>query len=144
MRIIFFIFLIVSTILIASQRSFKIISKYQKRHFELIDKWIFLSMETVTKAETEEREIVYQDDENIETLSFHRSGSISYVSLEGGEQKKGRGTWLIKDQYIRIISKSDTIDATYKIEGNILTLTTSEEESEDFYGYTSVVQYQKD
>ena len=144
MRIIFFIFLIVSTILIASQRSFKIISKYQKRHFELIDKWIFLSMETVTKAETEEREIVYQDDENIETLSFHRSGSISYVSLEGGEQKKGRGTWLIKDQYIRIISKSDTIDATYKIEGDILTLTTSEEESEDFYGYTSVVQYQKD
>tara|TARA_X000001036_G_C20662532_1_gene799487 strand:+ start:1595 stop:2002 length:408 start_codon:yes stop_codon:yes gene_type:complete len=132
------------TILIASQRSFKIQPKYQQRHFQLIDKWIFISMETVTKAETEEREIIYQDDENIETLSFHRSGSMSYISLEGGEQKKGRGTWLIKDQYIRIISKSDTIDATYKIEGNILTLTTSEEESEDFYGYTSVVQYQKD
>ncbi len=144
MRVNFFLFLMIFTILIASQRSFKIQPKYQQRHFQLIDKWIFISMETVTKAETEEREIIYQDDENIETLSFHRSGSMSYISLEGGEQKKGRGTWLIKDQYIRIISKSDTIDATYKIEGNILTLTTSEEESEDFYGYTSVVQYQKD
>ena len=144
MRNIFFIFLMIFTILIASQQSFKIQPKYQQRHFQLIDKWIFISMEIITKAETEEREIVYQDDENIETLSFHRSGSMSYVSLEGDEQKKGRGTWLIKDQYIRIISKSDTIDATYKIEGDILTLTTSEEESEDFYGYTSVVQYQKD
>ncbi len=144
MRNIFFIFLMIFTILIASQQSFKIQPKYQQRHFQLIDKWIFISMETVTKAETEEWEIIYQDDENIETLSFHRSGSMSYVSLEGDEQKKGRGTWLIKDQYIRIISKSDTIDATYKIEGDILTLTTSEEESEDFYGYTSVVQYQKD
>ena len=144
MRNIFFIFLMIFTILIASQQSFKIQPKYQQRHFQLIDKCIFISMETVTKAETEEWEIIYQDDENIETLSFHRSGSMSYVSLEGDEQKKGRGTWLIKDQYIRIISKSDTIDATYKIEGDILTLTTSEEESEDFYGYTSVVQYQKD
>ena len=144
MRNIFFIFLMIFTILIASQQSFKIQPKYQQRHFQLIDKWIFISMETVTKAETEEWEIIYQDDENIEPLSFHRSGSMSYVSLEGDEQKKGRGTWLIKDQYIRIISKSDTIDATYKIEGDILTLTTSEEESEDFYGYTSVVQYQKD
>ena len=102
-------------------------------------------METTTFVGNETNtEIISKANDNTEVLSFHRSGSMSYISLEGGEQKKGRGTWLIKDQYIRIISKSDTIDATYKIEGNILTLTTSEEESEDFYGYTSVVQYQKD
>lgn len=94
MRNIFFIFLMIFTILIASQQSFKIQPKYQQRHFQLIDKWIFISMETVTKAETEEWEIIYQDDENIETLSFHRSGSMSYVSLEGDEQKKGRGLGL--------------------------------------------------
>ena len=144
MRVKYFLTIIVCTIfLFGSQRSFKIKSKYQQSHFRLIDKWIFISMETVTQAEKDEREIVYQDRDNVETLSFHRSGSMSFVSVEGGKEKKGRGIWLIKDHYIRIIAQSDTIDATYNIEDNILTLTTSEEESEDFYGYTSVVKYKK-
>ena len=144
MRVKYFLTIIVFTIfLFGSQRSFKIKSKYQQSHLRLIDKWIFISMETVTQAEKDEREIVYQDRDNVETLSFHRSGSMSFVSVEGGKEKKGRGIWLIKDHYIRIIAQSDTIDATYNIEDDILTLTTSEEESEDFYGYTSVVKYQK-
>jgi len=144
MRVKYFLTIIVCTIfLFGSQRSFKIKSKYQQSHLRLIDKWIFISMETVTRTEKEEREIVYQDRDNVETLSFHRSGSMSFVSVEGGKEKKGRGIWLIKDHYIRIIAQSDTIDATYNIEDDILTLTTSEEESEDFYGYTSVVKYKK-
>ncbi|MBA65391.1 MAG: hypothetical protein CMG55_06295 [Candidatus Marinimicrobia bacterium] len=144
MRVKYFLTIIVCTIfLFGSQRSFKIKSKYQQSHLRLIDKWIFISMETVTQTEKEEKEIVYQDRDNVETLSFHRSGSMSFVSVEGGKEKKGRGIWLIKDHYIRIIAQSDTIDATYNIKDDILTLTTSEEESEDFYGYTSVVKYKK-
>ena len=144
MRVKYFLTIIVCTIfLFGNQRSLKIKSKYQQSHLRLINKWIFISMETVTQAEKDEREIVYQDRDNVETLSFHRSGSMSFVSVEEGKEKKGRGIWLIKDHYIRIIAQSDTIDATYNIEDNILTLTTSEEESEDFYGYTSVVKYKK-
>ena len=58
-----------------------------------------------------------------------------------GEEKKGRRLWLIKDEKIRIIALTDTIDATYDIDNGILTLTTSEKESEEFYGYTSIVKY---
>ena len=122
-----------------SQRSYKLKSKY--KHLKLINDWVFLSMETVTYNEEEERDVVVKGVKNVETLSFHRSGSMSYVSMIDGEENKGRGLWLIKDENIRIIALTDTIDATYNIDNGILTLTTSEEESEEFYGYTSIVKY---
>ena len=122
-----------------SQRSLKLRSKY--KHLKLINDWVFLSMETVTYNKEEERDVVVKGEKNVETLSFHRSGSMSYVSMIDGEENKGRGLWLIKDENIRIIALTDTIDATYNIDNGILTLTTSEEESEEFYGYTSIVKY---
>ena len=121
------------------QRSFKIKSKFS--HLKLIDNWVFLSMETITYNEEEEREVVMQGEKNVETLSFHRSGSMSFVSKNNGKEKKGRGLWLIKDENIRIIALKDTIDATYNIDNGILTLTTSEKETEEFYGFTSIVKY---
>ena len=57
------------------------------------------------------------------------------------KKKKGRGLWLIKDENIRIIALTDTIDATYNIDNGILTLTTSEKETDEFYGFTSIVKY---
>ena len=105
------------------QNSFKIRPKYE--HLNLINKWTFESMETITYAEQEEEsEIVFKDDENTETLSFHKSGSISYVALNKGEMKKGRGIWLVKDNLINILADSDTIYATYQINGDFLTIIT--------------------
>ena len=137
--IIFFLFC--SLLFQGSQRSFKIKSKFS--HLKLINEWIFLSMETITYNEEEEREVVMQGEKNVETLSFHRSGSMSFVSKNNGKEKKGRGLWLIKDESIRIIALKDTIDAIYNIDNGILTLTTSEKETNDFYGFTSIVRYKK-
>ena len=83
-----------------------------------------------------------QDEKNVETLSFHRSGSMSFVSMKNGKEKKGRGLWLIKDENVRIIAMKNTIDAVYNIDNGILALTTSEKETDKFYGFTSIVKYQ--
>ena len=124
------------------QNSFKIRPKYE--HLNLINKWTFESMETITYAEQEEEsEIVFKDDENTETLSFHKSGSISYVALNKGGMKKGRGLWFVKDNLINILADSDTIYATYQIKGDFLTIITSKDESEEFYGYKTIVKYKK-
>ena len=115
-----------SLVLQGNQRSFKVKSKFS--HLKLIDNWVFLSMETITYSEEEEREVVVQDEKNVETLSFHRSGSMSFVSMKNGKEKKGRGLWLIKDENIRIIAMKDTINAVCNIDNGILTLVTSEKE----------------
>ena len=140
MKIKYMLFLLFcGLVLQGNQRSFKIKSKF--RHLKLIDNWVFLSMETITYNEEEEREVVLQDEKNVETLSFHRSGSMSFVSMKNGKEKKGRGLWLIKDEKIRIIAMKDTIDAVYNIDNGILTLTTFEKATDEFYGFTSIVKY---
>ena len=128
-----------SLVLQGNQRSFKVKSKFS--HLKLIDNWVFLSMETITYSEEEEREVVVQDEKNVETLSFHRSGSMSFVSMKNGKEKKGRGLWLIKDENIRIIAMKDTINAVCNIDNGILTLVTSEKATDEFYGFTSIVKY---
>ena len=45
-------------------------------------------MKTITYNEEEEREVVLQDEKNVETLSFHRSGSMSLVFMKNGKEKK--------------------------------------------------------
>ena len=70
-------------------------------------------METITYTEEEQSEIVVKDDDNSETLSFHKSGSISYLTLVNGEMKKGRGIWLVKDNLLKNLADADTIYATY-------------------------------
>ena len=67
-----------------------------------------------------------QSEKNAETLSFYREWPISFVSMNNGKEKKGRGLWLTKDENIRIIAMKDTIDAVYNIDNGILTLTTFE------------------
>ena len=69
-----------------NQRSFKIKSKLS--HLKLIDDWVFLSMETITYNEEEERAVVVQDEKNVETLSFHRSESMSLVFMKNEKEKK--------------------------------------------------------
>ena len=128
-----------SLVLQGNQRSFKVKSKFS--HLKLIDNWVFLSMETITYSEEEEREVVVQDEKNVETLSFHRSGSMSFVSMKNGKEKKGRGLWLIKDENIRIIAMKDTIDGVYNVDDGILALTTFEKATGEFYGLTSIVKY---
>ena len=140
MKIKYMLFLLFcGLVLQGNQRSFKIKSKFS--HLKLIGDWVFLSMETITYNEEEEREVVVQDEKNVETLSFHRSGSMSFVSMKNGKEKKGRGLWLIKDENIRIIAMKDTIDAAYNIDNGILTLTTSEKATDEFYGFTSTLKY---
>ena len=140
MKIKYILFLLFCSLLLqGKQRSFKLKSKFS--HLKLIDDWVFLSMETITYNEEEEREVVMQGEKNVETLSFHRSGSMSFVSMNNGKEKKGRGLWLIKDENIRIIAMKDTIDAVYNIDNGILTLRIFEKATDEFYGFTSIVKY---
>ena len=140
MKIKYMLFLLFcGLVLQGNQRSFKIKSKFS--HLKLIGDWVFLSMETITCNEEEEREVVVQDEKNVEILSFHRSGSMSFVSMKNGKEKKGRGLWLIKDENIRIIAMKETIDAVYNIDNGILTLRIFEKATDEFYGFTSIVKY---
>ena len=116
----------------------------QNNHSELFGTWVFESMTTITKAQREEITIVYKDEKNVETLSFYESGSIEYNVMNDGIEKNGTGTWYAEDTYMTIIVDSDTTYGTYTLHDNELTIITSAMESEEYYGYSTILKYIKE
>jgi len=115
----------------------------QDKESSILGEWIFQSMTTITKAQREEITIVYKDEKNVETLTFDESGEIAYNVTNDGIKKTGRGVWYSDDSYVTIIVESDTTYGTLQIEDGSLTIITSEEESDEFYGYSTILKYSK-
>jgi len=109
----------------------------------LVGKWVFQSMTTITKAAREEITIVYKDEKNLETLTFQESGAIIYNVTNDGIKKTGRGVWYSDNAYVTIIVESDTTYGTFEIEGGSLSIITSEDESDEFYGYSTILKYSR-
>ena len=116
----------------------------QSNQNTLLGTWIFESMTTITKAQREEITIVYKDKKNVETLSFYESGAIEYNVMNDGIKKNGAGTWYAEDAYITIIVDSDTTYGTYEYQNSELTIITSEDESNEYYGYSTILKYFKE
>ncbi len=113
----------------------------QINNLNLINDWIFESMTTITRAEREEITILYNDENNLETLSFEESGKIKYNVMNEGIEKIGTGVWYSEGVYLTIIVDLDTTYGTYQIEDGFLSIIVSEEESEEFYGYSTILKY---
>ena len=124
--------------------SFSVILQAQSNQITLLGTWVFQSMTTITEAQREEITIVYKDKNNVETLSFNESGSIGYNVMNDGIQKKGTGIWYAEEKYITIIVDSDTTYGTYEFQDNELIIITSELESEEYYGYSTILKYIKE
>ena len=124
--------------------SFSFTLQAQSNQITLLGTWVFQSMTTITKAQREEITIVYKDQNNVETLSFNESGSIEYNVMNDGIEKKGDGVWYAEEEYITIIVDSDTTYGTYEFQDNELIIITSELESEEYYGYSTILKYIKE
>ena len=121
-----------------------VILQAQSNQVILFGTWVFESMTTITKAQREEITIVYKDEKNVETLSFYESGSIEYNVMNDGIKKNGTGIWYAEDTYMTIIVDSDTTYGTYTLQDNELTIITSAMESEEYYGYSTILKYIKE
>jgi hypothetical protein len=124
--------------------SFSVILQAQSNQITLLGTWVFQSMTTITEAQREEITIVYKDQNNVETLSFNESGSIGYNVMNDGIEKNGAGIWYAEEEYITIIVDSDTTYGTYEFQDNELIIITSELESEEYYGYSTILKYIKE
>ena len=119
------------------------VSYSQVMNSTLVGKWVFQSMTTITKAAREEITIVYKDEKNLETLTFQESGAIIYNVMNDGIKKTGRGVWYSDDAYVTIIVESDTTYGTLEVEDGSLTIIMSEDESDEFYGYSTILKYSR-
>ena len=110
-------------------------------HKKIIGSWIFESMTTIKKAKREEITILYKDKKNLETLKFEDSGAINFNVINDGIEKNGKGIWFAEENYLTIIVESDTTYGTYSVDGNTLMLIINAEETENTYGYSTILKY---
>ena len=113
------------------------------KHQDLLGVWAFESMTTIRKAKRQEITILYKDKKNIETLQFETSGAIKYDVLNDGIEKNGDGVWFADDSHLTIIVESDTTYGTFSIDESILTLVINSEETDNLYGYSTIIKYIK-
>ena len=100
-------------------------------------------MTTITKSQKEEITIVYKDENNIETLSFDDSGEIIYNVINDGVKKTGRGVWYADQSYVSMIVDPYTTFGTYEIENSFLTIITTKEDSDEYYGNRTILKYSR-
>ena len=110
-------------------------------HKKILGSWMFESMTTIKKAKREEITILYKDNKNLETLKFEDSGAINFNVINDGIEKNGKGIWFAEDNYLTIIVESDTTYGTYSVDGNTLMLIINAEETENTYGYSTILKY---
>tara|TARA_Y100001970_G_scaffold42404_1_gene52838 strand:- start:206 stop:598 length:393 start_codon:yes stop_codon:yes gene_type:complete len=110
-------------------------------HKKILGSWMFESMTTIKKAKREEITILYKDKKNLETLKFEDSGAINFNVINDGIEKNGKGVWFAEDNYLTIIVESDTTYGTYSVDGNTLMLIINAEETENTYGYNTILKY---
>ena len=102
---------------------------------------MFESMTTIKKAKREEITILYKDKKNLETLKFEDSGAINFNVINDGIEKNGKGIWFAEENYLTIIVETDTTYGTYSVDGNTLMLIINAEETENTYGYSTILKY---
>ena len=118
-------------------------SYLQGNNMPILNKWIFQSMTTITKAQGENITTVYEDGNDIETLSFDDSGEIICNVINDRVKKTGRGVWYADQSYVSIIVDSDTTYGTYEIKNSFLTIITTEKESDEYYGNKTILKYSR-
>ena len=66
-----------------------------------------------------------------------------YDVINDGVEKNGLGVWFADESHLTIIVESDTTYGTFEVEQNTLTLVISTEETDEIYGFSTILKYSR-
>tara|TARA_Y100000590_G_scaffold466693_1_gene642952 strand:- start:9579 stop:9995 length:417 start_codon:yes stop_codon:yes gene_type:complete len=109
----------------------------------IIGTWVFQSMATTYYSDPQETDTVDKNDNYSETLIFTADGKFNYKGNSAGETDQGHGSWSVNENQLTTIIGSEKTIGKYTIIDENLTITTQEEETDQYFATKSVVVYQK-
>ena len=104
------------------------------------DSWLFESMTTITNDKRKKISIVYQDENNFETLTFKSPNVLEYYVVNDGFEHKGLAKWTLKKDNLTIKSGNEIIESIIEIKENTLNIITHQLVNNSS-GYTMIVKY---
>jgi len=109
----------------------------------IIGTWVFQSMATTYYSDPQETDTVDKNDNYSETLIFTADGKFNYKGNSAGETDQGHGSWSINENQLTTIIGSEKTIGKYTIIDENLTITTQEEETDEYFATKSVIVYKK-
>ena len=104
------------------------------------DSWLFESMTTITSDKRKRISIVYQGENNFETLTFKDPNILEYYVINDGFEHKGLAKWILKEDNLRIESGNEILESIIEIKENTLSIITHQLVN-NTSGYTMIVKY---
>ena len=104
--------------------------------------WLFKSMTTITKAKREKISILYQDENNFETLTFRSPDILEYYVVNDGIEHNGLAKWFLIDKNLTIISGNDITESFIEVEGSFLNIITKEYDPVASHTFTTIIKYE--
>ena len=104
--------------------------------------WLFKSMTTITKAKREKISILYQDENNFETLTFRSPDILEYYVVNDGIEHNGLAKWSLIDKNLTIISGKDITESFIEVEGSFLNIITKEYDPVTNSTFTTIIKYE--
>lgn len=109
----------------------------------IIGTWVFQSMTTTYYSDPQETETIDKDDDYSETLIFAADGTFNYQGSSSGEADQGSGSWSANENKLTTIVGTEKTIGQYTVVDGVLTITTDEEETDEYFATKSDVVYQK-
>ena len=104
--------------------------------------WLFKSMTTITKVKREKISILYQDENNFETLTFRSPDILEYYVVNDGIEHNGLAKWFLIDKNLTIISGKDITESFVEVEGSFLNIITKEYDPITNSTFTTIIKYE--
>ena len=104
--------------------------------------WLFKSMTTITKVKREKISILYQDENNFETLTFKSPDILEYYVVNDGIEHNGLAKWSLIDKNLTIISGKDITESFIEVEGSFLNIITKEYNPVTNSTFTTIIKYE--
>tara|TARA_Y100000590_G_scaffold103630_1_gene117778 strand:- start:2282 stop:2698 length:417 start_codon:yes stop_codon:yes gene_type:complete len=109
----------------------------------IIGSWIFQSMSTTYYSDPAEKEIIKKDNDHNEILIFSEDGTFNYKGKTDGDLDQGVGLWIINEEKLTTVVDNEKTISEYSIIEGVLTITTNEIETEEYFATKSIIVYQK-
>ena len=104
--------------------------------------WLFNSMTTITKVKREKISILYQDENNFETLTFRSPDILEYYVVNDGIEHNGLARWSLINRNLTIISGKDITESFIEVEDSFLNIITKEYDPVTNSTFTTIIKYE--
>lgn len=104
--------------------------------------WLFKSMATISKVKREKISILYQDENNFETLTFRSPDILEYYVVNDGIEHNGLARWSLINKNLTIISGKDITESFIEVEGSFLNIITKEYDPVTNSTFTTIIKYE--